>query len=130
MPYSLSSHLDAAIFDPAQFDVLMELREEGDDDLLKEIVAQFVHDSLALLHVLDTEVEAKNLPQVALAAHSMKGGTSTLGLMRATHFALQIETAARSGEEGDLDRLRRLLDEAFAQGRQEMEKYAGRFWQP
>ncbi len=86
-------------FDPERFAVLSELGEEGDGEIVKEIVQQFLDDLEPLLGRIERAWLARDFSQVVDGAHTVKGGAGQFGLLRAEEAARRLELGAKAGDE-------------------------------
>lgn len=109
-------------FDAARFGVLSELSEEGDDDILKEIVRQFLDDLGPLLEAIEQGFLAKDFARLADAAHTLKGGAAQFGLLQVEEAARRLEKGAKAGEEDEAGRWRELLKRALPAGIEPLER--------
>lgn len=103
--------------------MLMEMGEEGDDSMMRDIAAQFIKDITGVMAQIDGAISAGNLAQVAVAAHTIKGSAATFGLHRVEKIARQMEGAAKNGATGEIPEIFTSLREAFATGRGALEDY-------
>ena len=85
-----------SLFDPDQFDILLELCDEGDICAIELIVSQFLEDLVPLLKRLDVGVANANFSEVANVAHSLKGSCSTFGMTRVESASRELEAVARA----------------------------------
>lgn len=70
----------------------------GDLDLFREIAAMFLEDSSRLLAKLSDAVTNRQVDQVHLLAHSLKGSVANFGATAAYEAARQLEQAAKQGK--------------------------------
>jgi HPt (histidine-containing phosphotransfer) domain-containing protein len=92
----------SALFDASQFAVLGELDDEGDAEMIAEVVSQFLEDVKHCLSDLEEDIRVGNLDEVCVATHSLKGNFATFGMMRAHALAREIEKAAEQGRGDNL----------------------------
>ncbi len=78
------------------FNELAESLELEEHEFL-EMVELFVETSDSDLNKLKCAIDEGNMQEVAIAAHSIKGASGTLGFMEAHEAAKEIEEGARSG---------------------------------
>lgn len=77
---------------PWQFDRAAALnRLDGDDELLAEILVQFLADAPALLMAIETAIARGDGPAMRDAAHSLKGAAAYLAADELCAFAQSIE---------------------------------------
>ena len=85
--------------DPSALEALASLQEDGEPDLLVELITLFLRDTSARLLELSTPpLEAA---AVARLAHSIKGSAGNLGAMDLQARAARLEAAATQGEPAD-----------------------------
>lgn len=113
------------MFDPTRLEILIDM-EEGDEDVLmiKDISRQFIEDITAVLGRLEPAIAAGNLPEVASAAHTIKGSCATFGLRQAESFARNLEASAKSAEKQNAQSaIHTELLEAWEKGKAALEAY-------
>ncbi len=70
----------------------------GDEELLAEIMNDFVEESGGLLAALDRANREKNYKGIAEHAHALKGSAATVAAKELNALALQLECAGRDGQ--------------------------------
>jgi HPt (histidine-containing phosphotransfer) domain-containing protein len=113
----------APAFDPTRLAILMEMEEEGDTTMIKDIAAQFLEDITAVMARIEAAIDAGDFSQIASAAHTIKGSAATFGLYRMEKIAKQLEAAAKGGANNEIPAIHASLDEAFAEGRTALNGY-------
>lgn len=102
----------------------MEMEEEGDTTMIKDIAAQFVVDITGVLAKIDAAVAAGDFKQVAAGAHTIKGSSATFGLFEVEKIAREVEACAKDpARNASVAALCEPLKEAFAKGRAALEAY-------
>lgn len=101
----------------------MELASDGDLATVLEIVRQFDEDSAALLHRLSGLVAADAFPEVASAAHSLKGSAGVFGFSRVEYAAVQLELAARNEDRPNIGTWHSYIADALPPAREELARY-------
>lgn len=81
-------------FDPQE---LLE-RVDGDEALLREVVAIFLEDTLDILDAMKKGIDTGMPDAVAKAAHTLKGSSANLAASRLRHQAYQLEIQAKTGD--------------------------------
>lgn len=96
----------------AEFLNLPELldRVEGDEDLLRELLALFQEDLPASREALQAAMDGGDLGEIERAAHRLKGMLANLSAGGAASFAAEIESAARAGNAPKIPGLVQLFD--------------------
>jgi len=91
----------------------------GDEALLKRILALFLQDAPRQLARLKEAIESKDREIVWRQAHSLKGAAANLAFKRFRACALELEDIARTGEDADIrerfDHLSNLYDQILAE---------------
>ena len=85
--------------DPSRFDYdeLFE-RVDGDEELIREVLAIFLEDAPRLLGEIKTGLEKASPEIVANTAHTLKGAAANIAAHRLRDQAYQIELTAKSEE--------------------------------
>ncbi len=73
-------------------------RVDGDEALLREVVAIFLEDTPGILDALKKGIDTDMPDAVAKAAHTLKGSSANLAAARLRHQAYQLETQAKTGD--------------------------------
>lgn len=85
-------------------------RVEGDEDLLRELLALFQEDLPGSREALQTAIKGGDLGEIERAAHRLKGMLANLSARSAASFAAEIESAARAGNAEKIPGLVQLFD--------------------
>ncbi|MCC6163509.1 MAG: response regulator [Acidobacteria bacterium] len=99
--------------DPLVLEMLASLQEDGEPDLLVELITLFLQETSARL--ADLAGEPTDAPSTARVAHSIKGSAGNLGASGLQALAARLETAAQEGQVGDT--LRTLVADVDAEFR-------------
>jgi HPt (histidine-containing phosphotransfer) domain-containing protein len=97
MPQAAARVAVEDILDPERLASLREFQEEGEPDIVIELIEMFLDDlpeSLAKLRAAVASGEAKAIER---AAHSLKGSGANLGVVRIAAICAEMEAKARSG---------------------------------
>jgi CheY-like chemotaxis protein/HPt (histidine-containing phosphotransfer) domain-containing protein len=92
--------VDEPLLDQAVIDEL-RLLGAAEANVLADLVAQFVHDTQALLVQLGEALEVGNAQAVGRIAHSIKGSSIQLGGRRLAFSCRRLENKAKSGSLSD-----------------------------
>lgn len=112
------------VFDPSRLAILMEMEEEGDDSMVREIAAQFVEDITGVMARIDAALGTGNFPELANAAHTIKGSAATFGLCQVEKIARELEASAKDAAKHEsAPAIYETLRGAFAAGRGALEGY-------
>ena len=89
---------------------LSELRDrvDGDDELMREVLAVYLEDTPLVLERLSEALEAGQPEAAAKAAHTLKGSSANVAAERLRSQAYELEQKARAG---DLEAARRLFSD-------------------
>ncbi|HWB58176.1 MAG TPA: Hpt domain-containing protein [Chthoniobacteraceae bacterium] len=114
----------AQVFDPARLALLMEMEEEGDTSMVKDIAVQFVEDVTGVMRKIEAAIAAGSFAQVAGPAHTIKGGAATFGLFQVEKIARELESCAKDAMKHNcIPAIYESLRAAFAKGREALENY-------
>jgi CheY-like chemotaxis protein len=73
-------------------------RVEGDQELLREIVALFLGETPELLRAIQESLERRDATALERNAHALKGSVGNFGAKTAYEIALKLETMGRAGD--------------------------------
>lgn len=82
-------------------DELLELSEDGDPELLIDLIQMFLDDAPVKLQAILRGVESGDWEQVERAAHSLKGSSGNLGATQVQNACDTIQNACRAGRTTD-----------------------------
>lgn len=103
---------DHQVLDPAALDTLRELQEDGEPDILGELVAMFETDSEERLQALQQAVREGRPADVTKAAHSLTGGSAVFGAESVVTVCRELQSV---GGSGDLSAAPDLVDRLLAE---------------
>ena len=83
----------------------------NDLELLQDMASMFIRDVPKLMATLASSIEARDIDEVARAAHSVKGLAANFGGARCMQAALLIEQSAKERQLTDIDNRRARLAE-------------------
>jgi signal transduction histidine kinase/DNA-binding response OmpR family regulator len=109
------------VFDPRPLEQLRQLGKAGDDGIAQEIVQSFCVDTPGRIAMLRSALEAHDLKQVELIAHSLKSGSGTIGVRQLAALFGAIEEKAEFADLEGVWRLVQDLDRAFVDARAALE---------
>lgn len=114
----------ADVFDPTRLGILLDMEDDGDAAMIKDIATQFVTDVLGVMDRIEKSLGAGDFARVASAAHTVKGSAATFGLFRVETVARELETCAKDpAKRESLPAVYESLRSAFAAGREALENY-------
>ena len=108
-----SSVTDDDSLDLAVLEGLRELQEEGETDLLAELVGMFLEDASARLDVLRDAIQIGDAEEIERAAHSLKGSCGNMGVKRMQQTSSDLQEAGVSGDISGAANLLGRLEEEF-----------------
>lgn len=85
-------------------------RVDNDRELLAELLTLFQEEYLRLQDALHNAVHAGDPRQVDKAAHTLKGMLANLSINRGAELAANVETAARAGDEREIQQAMAAFD--------------------
>jgi HPt (histidine-containing phosphotransfer) domain-containing protein len=88
----------SSVIDVASLEAIAGLQQDGDDDLLKQIIEMYLSHSLSLMQKLDEAVAADNQKAIMETAHTLKSSSAQLGAGRLAKLLQELENMGR-GEE-------------------------------
>lgn len=113
--------------DPKVLESLRELQQEGETDILAEIMHLFVEDAPSRIEQLRRAAEDGDAGSVGRISHSLRGSSGNMGARRMQELCEQLQAA---GASNDLARVRTLiesLEKEYARARSALEsEVAGR----
>src|ERR1051326_5242563 len=85
------------ILDPNTLETLRGLQEEGDDDLLIELIDLFLEDAPRRVDGMRDAIAREDWPTLASWAHSLRGSCGSLGALHLAELCGRLEQLGRSG---------------------------------
>lgn len=86
----------APIIDRETIDMLREMDAITEDDLLIELIDDFLNHSAGIMVEIQTSAQGLDYRKLAANAHSLKGASLNIGVLGLFHICDQIETLART----------------------------------
>jgi PAS domain S-box-containing protein len=99
--------------DQSVLDGLLALQEEGEDDILAEMIDIFLGDAVDKLQLLGAAMDRREPPEVKRLAHMFKGACSNIGARTLVELCLEIEHESQKPDPEGLATLRRQLDDEY-----------------
>ena len=106
--------------DPAALAALRELNP-GDDSFFQDLIQIFLDDSPQRIAEIEQSLMKRDVRQLTLAAHSLKGSSSNFGAERLRALSEQLELLGRQGPLGDAPGQLLALKNEFARVRTALE---------
>ena len=85
------------ILDPTTLETLRSLQEEGDDDLLVELIDLFHEDAPRRVAGMRDAIAREDWPALTSWAHSLKGSCGSLGALHLAELCGRLEQLGRAG---------------------------------
>lgn len=85
------------VLDQNSLDALRSLQDDGDDDLLGELIDLFLQDAPARLASIRQAVALEDWTAVMAAAHSLRGSCGSLGALHMADLCGRLERYGRNG---------------------------------
>ena len=85
------------VLDPNALDALRGLQDEGDDDLLGELIDLFLEDSPGRIAGIRDAIAREDWPALGSWAHGLKGSCGSLGAMHMAELCGRLERLGRNG---------------------------------
>lgn len=117
----------STVIDMSVVDELLSLCEDGDPELLLDLIGIFLEDGPAKVQAVMDGLATNDIEKVERAAHSLKGSSGNLG---ATLLQATCERLQTCGRDKDLDTARTLgpeLESTFASARKALDDIRTRY---
>lgn len=113
------------VIDPNTIEALRDLQEEGETDLLAELIDLFLGDAPQRITGMRTAIETRDWSGLAARAHSLKGSCSSLGAVHMAGLCARLEAMGRdragrdeaAAVQGELESQYALVRDALARER-------------
>lgn len=89
----------------AVVDELLALSDDGDPELLLDLIRLFLDDGPSKIATLTEGLRDRDCDKIERAAHSLKGSSGNLGARRMQHTCEQLQMAMRSKDLATAERL-------------------------
>jgi HPt (histidine-containing phosphotransfer) domain-containing protein len=114
MEQEMSKNENQAAVCPPPIDLSELIRICEDDDIIHAVLQAFLEDAPTIFRNLDQAMQTKDVSQIALYAHRMKGSSRNLGALALSEISLKMELRAKEGRLESMDQdyveLKRLYD--------------------
>lgn len=94
----MDSSTQVEVVDDSVLESYRGLQEEGEPDLVTELIDIFLDDLPSRLAAIRSAVDLGDPKAIRLAAHSLKGGAASIGAARLAALSAALEAQGRSGE--------------------------------
>lgn len=115
------------VLDMQVVEELLSLTDNGDPELLLDLINLFLDDGPAKIRSIVEGLEARDFDRMERAAHSLKGSAGNLGAQRLQHTCEQMQQATRSHQFEMVRTLAPLLESQFGDARQALEDLRRRY---
>jgi HPt (histidine-containing phosphotransfer) domain-containing protein len=85
------------VLDMNALEALRSLQDDGEDDLLAELIDLFLEDAPARMVSMRKAIEREDWPDLGAWAHSLKGSCGSLGAVHMADLCAKLEAMGRSG---------------------------------
>ncbi|HEX7651016.1 MAG TPA: response regulator [Noviherbaspirillum sp.] len=103
----------ATVIDQHRIDQLLQLQDENNPTLVKDIVELFINDSAGHLQNISAAIDNANAPGLLSSAHRYLSGIENLGAVRMRDSCMQLEALGRAGTTEGAQTLLQDLRKAF-----------------
>jgi HPt (histidine-containing phosphotransfer) domain-containing protein len=86
------------VLDMSIIDELLSLSDDGDPELLVDLLHMFLQDAPTKVARIAKGLQAGDLTEVEHASHSLKGSSGNLGATHVQHVCESLQVASRKGE--------------------------------
>jgi len=93
-------------------DIFNEVRELMEEDM-GNFIETFVGNSPKMIQQITEGLDTGDIESVYLSAHQLKGGSGSIGAMKLSDLAFQIEKAGKAGETDIIPELVKQLREEY-----------------
>ncbi|MCY2955836.1 MAG: Hpt domain-containing protein [Planctomycetota bacterium] len=108
------------VLDMAVVDELLSLTDEGDPELLLDLIKLYLDDGPLKIHSLFRGIAAVDFDEVERAAHSLKGSSGNLGARLLQETCEQLQNTSRLHDQSTTKRLTQQAMAQFADVRAEL----------
>jgi two-component system, sensor histidine kinase and response regulator len=115
------------VLDMQIVDELLSLTDDGDPELLIDLINLFLGDGPAKVQSVLHGLACQDLEQVERAAHSLKGSAGNLGARLLQDTCEQLQLAARGHRFNEVRQLAPTLEAGFADARAALEALRKRY---
>lgn len=88
---------------------------EDDGEAVEDLIDTFLDDAPQNVQKIQIAFDNSRMEEVGVLAHTMKGSSATLGVMRFSEFCRAIESACKTNETIDFATVIKQLTEEFAE---------------
>ena len=114
-----------AALDPSVVDTLRQLTEDGQPDVLAEVLHLFLSDASARMSAIEAAVTHRDAAALQRAAHAMKGASATIGATALQGACRRLEEMGKQQHFGDADAALTAMRHEFERARAAIEQLLG-----
>jgi HPt (histidine-containing phosphotransfer) domain-containing protein len=92
-----TAHMEASV-DREVHARLRKLRDEDEPDIVAELAGMFLEDARSRLDAVEEALQKGDAPAVERAAHTLKGGSGSMGAKGMSGLCAQLEDVGASGD--------------------------------
>ena len=92
-----TAHMEASV-DREVLARLRRLRDEDEPDIVAELAGMFLEDARSRLDAVEEALQKGDAPAVERAAHTLKGGSGSMGAKGMSGLCAQLEDVGASGD--------------------------------
>jgi HPt (histidine-containing phosphotransfer) domain-containing protein len=104
-PASSAAAGDEAPLDSSVLDAIRTMDPDGSGAFLRQLVEKYLSSSKADLQLLDAKLQGRDAEALGKTAHRLKSASANLGATALSALCLELETAGRSGQIDDAERM-------------------------
>lgn len=109
------------VLDMSVIDELLSLSDDGDPELLLDLIGMFLADGPSKLQSIVEGLGSNDLDMIERAAHSLKGSSGNLGARRLQHVCEQMQVASRTKDLQTTRNLAPQVNAVFEEARRALE---------
>lgn len=113
--------MNAAALDASVLESLRQLNQDGQPDVVREVLSVFLDDGPTRLRAIDDTIKSRDAQAIQRAAHALKGAAGSIGATALQARCRELEDAARTAALDGAADLSRRIHEEFERARQEIQ---------
>lgn len=115
------------VLDMSVIDELLALSDDGDPELLLDLIGIFLDDGPAKVAAITQGLQQQDFEKMERAAHSLKGSAGNLGALALQHTCERMQLATRAHSRQEAEKLAKDLAENFGQTQAALEELRKRY---
>ena len=117
----------AAVLDMAVVEELLDLTDDGDVELLVDLIGMFLDDSPGRVTDVLEGLQANDLDRVERAAHSLRSSAGNLGASEVQRLSGELQLASREPRRETIERLAVELRGSYAEAEVALRELLGKY---